>query len=96
MKKSKQWKIEEHKKKVKAVLPTLRIDVRKKYEMWKEIIFKEGPEGLRNFPSLHDEALSGKRKGQRSSRLSKKYRVIYELDKDIVTVYVIEVTPHKY
>ena len=96
METTKKWKIEEHKKKVKAVLPTLRIDIRKKYEMWKQIILHEGPDNLRNFPALHDEALKGERKGQRSSRLSKKYRVIYELDKDVVTVYVIEVTPHKY
>lgn len=90
------WRIEEHEKNIQAVLPTLQKVIRKKYEMWKKIVLQEGPEGLRNYPGLNDEALKGKRKGQRSSRLSQKYRVIYEVDREIITVYVLEVTPHKY
>ena len=45
---------------------------------------------------FEDEALVGNRAGQRSSRLNKKYRVIYTVNGGEVTVYVLEVTPHKY
>ena len=68
----------------------------KKYELWKDIVFRHGPEKLRDFPGFQDEHLKGTRKGQRSSRLSLQYRVIYAVEREIVTVYVLEVTPHKY
>ncbi|MDP2156216.1 MAG: type II toxin-antitoxin system mRNA interferase toxin, RelE/StbE family, partial [Nitrospirota bacterium] len=66
------------------------------YELWKNIVFRHGPDKLREFPGFHDEKLKGERKGQRSSRLSEQYRLIYEIERDIVTVMVVEITPHKY
>ena len=68
----------------------------RKYELWKEIVFRHGPEKLREFPGFHDEKLKGRREGERSSRLSLQYRVIYAVDRRIVTVFVLEITPHKY
>jgi proteic killer suppression protein len=68
----------------------------KKYEIWKDIVFRHGPEKLREFPGFHDEKLKGKREGQRSSRLSLQYRVIYTIRQDVVTVLVLEITPHNY
>jgi plasmid maintenance system killer protein len=68
----------------------------KKYELWKDIVFRHGPEKLKEFPGFHDEKLKGERAGQRSSRLSAQYRVIYNVERDIVTVFVIEITPHAY
>ena len=68
----------------------------KKYELWKDLVFRHGPEKLQEFPGFHDEPLMGQRAGQRSSRLSAQYRVIYEVNRQIVTVYVLEITPHKY
>ncbi len=68
----------------------------KKYELWKDIIFRHGPEKLKEFPGFHDEKLKGERAGQRSSRLSLQYRVIYTVERDIVTVLVLEITPHNY
>ncbi len=68
----------------------------KKYELWKDIIFRHGPEKLREFPGFHDEKLTGKREGQRSSRLSLKYRVMYTVEKEVVTVLVLDITPHEY
>jgi len=68
----------------------------KKYEIWKDIVFRHGPEKLREFPGFHDEKLKGKREGQRSSRLSLRYRVIYSVEQDIITVFVLEITPHNY
>ncbi|MFA7236844.1 MAG: hypothetical protein WC058_08270 [Phycisphaeraceae bacterium] len=40
--------------------------------------------------------MKGIRTGQRSSRLSLQYRVIYEVERNTVTIYVLEITPHKY
>jgi mRNA-degrading endonuclease RelE of RelBE toxin-antitoxin system len=68
----------------------------KKYELWKDLVFRHGPEKLKEFPGFHDEKLRGTRAGQRSSRLSQQYRVIYTVDRRIVTVFVLEITPHKY
>jgi mRNA-degrading endonuclease RelE of RelBE toxin-antitoxin system len=68
----------------------------KKYELWKSLVFRHGPAKLKEFPGFRDEKLKGKRAGQRSSRLSLQYRVIYEVDRRIVTVFVLEVTPHEY
>jgi plasmid maintenance system killer protein len=89
------WRIKEHRDIEKTChgLPTA---VVKKYEVWKDIVFRHGPEKLREFPGFHDEKLKGKRGGQRSSRLSLQYRVIYAVENDIVTVFVLEITPHNY
>lgn len=89
------WKIQEHKIIAKHCrkLPE---HIVKKYEVWKNIVFRHGPDKLREFPGFHDEALKGERKGERSSRLSLQYRVIYTVEHDIVTVYVLEITPHHY
>ena len=68
----------------------------KKYELWKSLVFRHGPAKLKEFPGFHDEKLKGERAGQRSSRLSLKYRVIYEVDRKQVTVLVLEITPNEY
>jgi mRNA-degrading endonuclease RelE of RelBE toxin-antitoxin system len=89
------WTIREHTgiKKACAKAPE---SVVKKYELWKNLVFRHGPEKLREFPGFNDEGLKRKREGERSSRLSLKYRVIYAVDREIVTVFVLEITPHKY
>lgn len=89
------WRIREHHDIDKACrkLPQ---SVVKKYELWKGIVFRHGPDKLREFPGFHDEKPKGDRAGQRSSRLSLQYRVIYSVEKEIVTVLVLEITPHKY
>jgi len=89
------WHIKEHRD-IEKTCRKLPVTVVKKYELWKDIIFRHGPEKLREFPGFHDENLTGKRKGQRSSRLSLKHRVIYTIEKDIITVFVLEITPHEY
>lgn len=67
-----------------------------KYEFWKNVVIQSGPQGLRMFKGMHDEALKGARRGQRSSRLSKGYGVIYRVESDAVCVYVIDVNLHDY
>lgn len=70
--------------------------VLKKYELWKEIVFRHGYEALKGFSGFRDERLQGDREGQRSSRLSLQYRVIYSVNETEITVYILELTPHKY
>ena len=71
-------------------------EVLKRYEKWKDIVDLSGPEGLRRIKGFHDEALRGKWKGHRSSRLGLRYRVIYRISRDIVSVLVIDLTAHGY
>jgi proteic killer suppression protein len=89
------WTIREHKRihKECAAAPE---SVVRKYELWKDIVFRHGSEKLKEFPGFHDEKLKGRREGERSSRLSLQYRVIYSVDRKIVTVFVLEITPQKY
>lgn len=89
------WKILEHRD-IRKVARKLPPHVLEKYEVWKELVYRHGPEKLREFPGFHDEKLKGEREGERSSRLSLQYRIIYTVDNDVVTVYVLEITPHKY
>lgn len=89
------WTIREHRGVKKACRQAPEAVV-KKYELWKGLVFRHGPEKLKEFPGFHDEKLKGQRSGQRSSRLSLQYRVIYEVDRQIVTVFVLEITPHEY
>ena len=89
------WEIYEHRKAVKQ-LESLPIDVLKRYEKWKDITLISGPDGLRQIKGFRDEALRGEWKGYRSSRLNVQYRVIYKIEKDLVLVQVVNVTPHDY
>lgn len=89
------WRIKEHHD-IDKLCRKLPAAVVKKYELWKNLVFRHGPAKLRAFPGFHDEKLQGERAGQRSSRLSLQYRVIYAVEKEIVTVLVLEITPHDY
>ena len=70
--------------------------VAEKYEIWLAIVRQSGPPGLREIRGFKDEALGGEWKGYRSSRLSISWRVIYRVEANTVSVYVVEVTPHDY
>jgi toxin HigB-1 len=89
------WRIKEHRD-IDEICRKLPASTVKKYELWKSIVYRHGPDKLREFPGLHDEKLKGDRADQRSSRLSLQYRVNYAVEKDIVTVFVLEITPHNY
>ncbi|MGR3173125.1 MAG: type II toxin-antitoxin system RelE family toxin [Candidatus Scalindua sp.] len=89
------WVIKEHHD-IKKICCKMPAAVVKKYELWKDIVYRHGPGKLRDFPGFNDEKLKGKRKGERSSRLSQQYRVIYSVERQIVTVFVLEITPHQY
>jgi addiction module RelE/StbE family toxin len=89
------WEIYEHRK-VSRRLQRLPDEVLKRYEKWKDIVKVSGPAGLRLIKGFHDEALKGEWKGHRSSRLGIQYRVIYVIEAQEVSVYVVEVNAHDY
>lgn len=89
------WQILEHRD-IKKTVRKLPLALLEKYELWKEIVSRHGPEKLRELPGFHDEKLKGERAGQRSSRLNLQYRVIYIVEREMVTVHVLEINPHKY
>ena len=89
------YTIQEHRS-IEKIIRKIPSWIVKEYEVWKNLIYGHGPKILNQFPGYHDEPLKGDRKGQRSSRLSLKYRVIYGVDKSTITVYVLEITAHPY
>ncbi|MEO7035779.1 MAG: type II toxin-antitoxin system mRNA interferase toxin, RelE/StbE family [Polyangiaceae bacterium] len=89
------WQIQEHKN-LEKELAEAPVQVRKKYEFWKNVVRQSGPLGLRGIKGFHDEALAGKLKGSRSSRLNDAWRVQYQVDAAGVTVKVEKVSNHDY
>ena len=69
-----------------------------KLKYWIDLVEKEGLEMTRTRRGFNDEALKGKRAGQRSIRLNQAYRAIYIIGKDqsIDFVSIEEVTNHDY
>jgi addiction module RelE/StbE family toxin len=71
-------------------------EVKQKYEFWKNVVKFDGPNGLRLLPGFKDHALKGEWSGSRSSRLNRQWRVIYAIEKNKLTILVLEVNPHEY
>ena len=90
------WQIEEHRDADKALSKFVPSDILKRYEKWKDIVRLSGPQGLRAIKGFRDEALAGQWKEHRSSRLGIQWRVIYRVLAGVVTVQVVQVTPHDY
>lgn len=84
--------------KVKKQLRRLPSRIVDKLFAWVEAVKLKSLEEARKSPGFHDESLSGRRKGQRSVRLSIHYRAIYEIKKDglVEFVNVEEVNKHEY
>ncbi len=74
------------------------IHVAAKLRIWIEALEVSGLRSMRQIPGYHDEPLKGRRRGQRSIRLSKAYRAVYEIRSDgaIEFVSVEEVIKHDY
>jgi len=89
------WQIFEKKTLLKGV-KKIPQDILKHYEVWKRIVEHEGPQGLRLIKGLHDEALKGQLAGFRSPRLTKQWRVLYKIEKQMLEIYVIDINPHDY
>ncbi len=68
-----------------------------KLDEWVEAVETDGLQEVRKLPGYHDEPLKGKRIEQRSIRLSRSYRAIYEIKKnEIEFVSIEEVNKHDY
>ena len=67
-------------------------------QTWADRVEVFGMAEVRKVKGYHDEPLKGDRKGQRSVRLSRQWRAIYEeLDQGEVRLVVVEeVVPHAY
>ena len=68
------------------------------YYSWVKTVEIDGIRKTRTLPGYHDEPLKGDRKGQRSVRLNKAYRVIYEETEsgNVILIGVQEVNKHEY
>lgn len=65
--------------------------------IWITAVEHDGLEETRRVPGYHDEPLKGARVGQRSIRLSRSYRAIYEVKGDTAKfVSIEEVSKHDY
>ena len=65
---------------------------------WIDDVEDRGLESARRTPGYHDEPLKGWRRHQRSIRLSRSYRAIYEITREgtVEIVFVSEVSKHDY
>ena len=89
------WRIEEHRR-IDKQITSVPNEVLKRYEKWKDIASISGPPGLRLIKGFHDETLSGKWKGYRSSRLGVQWRVIYRAIPEEMLFQVASITAHDY
>lgn len=89
------WEVNFHRD-VKKQLKKIPKQVLNALTVWVSVARIEGPIGLRSTRGFNDEALRGKWKGYRSSRLNQQYRVIYRIDRNFVQVFVVDVTAHDY
>ena len=84
-------KAEDNLKKIPKYLVT-------KLMSWVELVSHEGLSQAKKIPGYHDEPLQGKRSGQRSIRLNRSYRAIYEINEQgkVHFVEILEVNKHEY
>ena len=81
----------------KKQLRKVPMHVAKKLMAWVEMVRTKGLQGTKKVPGFHDEPLLGRRKGQRSIRLSRSYRAIYVIENGQIAIAVVkEVSKHDY
>jgi proteic killer suppression protein len=71
------------------------VAIQSKVSAWVLAVETSGLDATRQRPSFHDEPLQGQRAGQRSVRLNRQWRLIYE-EKTGKLLEIQEVTPHDY
>lgn len=69
-----------------------------KLRAWIDAVERLGLREVRRIPGYHDEPLRGRREGQRSIRLNRAYRAIYEIKSNgaLEFVSIEEVNKHDY
>ncbi|MBL7546090.1 MAG: type II toxin-antitoxin system mRNA interferase toxin, RelE/StbE family [Bdellovibrionaceae bacterium] len=70
--------------------------IRKKVIFWIFLVESNGLTEVMKSPGFHDEPLKGERKGQRSVRMNRAYRLIYHVIQDRVHIELLEVHKHEY
>ena len=70
--------------------------IRKKVMLWVFLVESNGISEVMKSPGYHDEPLKGERRGQRSVRMNKAYRLIYHVIQDRVHLELLEVHKHDY
>lgn len=70
--------------------------IRKKVIFWIFLVENNGLHEVMKSPGYHDEPLMGERKGQRSVRMNKAYRLIYRVIENRIHVELLEVHKHDY
>ncbi len=70
--------------------------IQKKVMLWVFLVEANGIAEVMKSPGFHDEPLKGHRKGQRSVRLNRAYRLIYRVIQDRVHIDLLEVNKHEY
>ncbi len=85
-------------KRAERDIKTVPAHITKKLLAWIDSIEHEGLIATRKIPGYHDEPLQGNRQGQRSIRLNKAYRAIYQVSAsgNIEIVEILEINKHKY
>lgn len=79
-------------------LTKLPFHIQKAAHSWTEIVQMIGIREARKVPGFHDEPLKGIRRGQRSVRLNKAYRLIYREDENklLTIITILEAHKHDY
>ena len=70
--------------------------IKKKALFWIFLVETSGISEVMKSSGFHDEGLKGERKGQRSVRLNRAYRLIYYVVQDRVHIELLEVHKHDY
>jgi proteic killer suppression protein len=70
--------------------------IRKKVIFWIFLVESNGLLVTAKSPGFHDEPLKGDRKGQRSVRMNRDYRLIYRVIENKVHIELLEIHKHDY
>ena len=89
------WVVLENKEAIKA-FNSAPIHVQSKYSYWKKVVINNGVNKLSQIRGFNFEKLKGNRMGQFSCRLSKGYRIIFEIRSKEFYVLVLEMNKHEY
>jgi len=77
-------------------LDSIPVYIRVKVMTWIHLVEQFGIREVSKSKGFHDEPLKGNRKGQRSVRLNRSYRLIYLARNNFLEIILIEVNNHDY
>jgi len=89
------WVVIENKGVVKA-FKKVPVYIQAKYSYWKRLVVTEGLSKMIEVRGFNFEKLRGDRKEQYSCRLSRGYRIIFEIRNEELCVLVLEINKHEY